>query len=669
MPEMIMTQNPTITDPELLALARRVVGEMVLGAGKAAAHVADPAAFPIEEGAELEGLFLERLRALPPERRKRAGEKAVELLRGPAAARAPHAGDLADLDVRGGRSVSDLVRARPAPALRLTEERIKHAFTRGAPRAQVGPKRLRPRDANEWLELRLHHVRCVDETDGFLGSEAGSDEMNVSVLLVDPIQRTTKSPVHDLGSFASDGAERAFSPPLVLGGWDLRVGFFWPRSVTALVYLCEVDNGGFPEWMLKVLDFAKGKVAAAITSGLGAIVGAVIGSVLGAGIGAIVGAVAGWVIGELIGALKAWWEDDVFEAATITLEIPSTDATWGGQTTSPPFQLQFVGHGGEYVLTTDLRMTTRPAGQASSGLVTGPIDDALTDLAGVACALTVEPAESQTVFDPIAKKGTKLPALKIAIERPLVFALGRADGSMMVRDLGQSAVSWVSIGGAFRSGPAVALTGPTRPVVFARGTDDAIWHAWRDRSGAPWSGWHSLGGVVTSAPGATMSGNRLVVAARGTDGAIHHRWYENGWSEWQSLGGALTSAPALVHWNDSLHVFARGTDGAIYHNWYKNGWSGWGSIGGQLTSGPAAMVSPENRLVVYARGTDGAVWHKWYENGWSDWRSLGGVLHSGPAAMLGANRQSMVIGRGTDGALHERHWADGWTPWASLGIP
>lgn len=666
MSEAVISQNPTIVDPELLALGRRVAGELILGAEKAAAHLADPAAFPIPAGAALEGLFLERLRAMPAERQKKAGAKAIELLRGPASARAGLLGDLADLDVRAAKSVSELVSARKAPALRLTAQKVAQAFAPGKIPAPAAAKKLRPRDAGEWLELRLHHVKCVDETNDAFGFESGSDHINVGVLLVDAIQRAVKSPIYDLGHYASDGVERVYAPPMVLGGWDLRVGFYWPRTVSAVVYLSEIDNGGFPEWMQKIFDFAKSKVVSAVSTAIGA----AIGGILGMGVGALIGALVGWAIGELIAALKSWWEDDVFPPVNLTVNFDAADASFGGKTTSAPFTLPFEGHGGHYVLTADLRIAGRPGSEVSPSLITGPIDDLVTDIAGVGCGLTVEAASPTTIIDPITKQKVTLPAAKTSVERPLVFALGAADGSMMVRDLHSSASGqWVSIGGGFRSGPAVALTGPTRPVVFARGLDDAIWHAWRDAHGAPWSGWHSLGGVVTSAPAATMSGGYLRVAARGADLAIYHKWYDNGWSEWHSIGGVSSSAPAMVHAGGRLVVFCRGTDGAIYHKWHDGKWSEWHSLGGVSTSAPAVMVSAEGRLVVYCRGVDGAIYHKWYDNGWSNWHSLGGSAHSAPAVMMGPNQQGYVFIRGADGAIHERHYAGGWTPWAPLGVP
>ena len=48
------------------------------------------------------------------------------------------------------------------------------------------------------------------------------------------------------------------------------------------------------------------------------------------------------------------------------------------------------------------------------------------------------------------------------------------------------------------SGLAVSSWAPNRLDTFVRGTDDALWHKWWD--GASWSGWESLGGVLTSEP-------------------------------------------------------------------------------------------------------------------------------------------------------------------------
>ena len=185
------------------------------------------------------------------------------------------------------------------------------------------------------------------------------------------------------------------------------------------------------------------------------------------------------------------------------------------------------------------------------------------------------------------------------------------------------------------AGPDVASWGTGRLDVFARGTDNALWHrAWDSSALAGWSPWASLGGVLTSGPAAVSWGpNRIDVFARGTDYALWHRvWDTSRWSDWESLGGLLTSGPDVSSWsNGRLDVFARGTDDALWHRVWDSSaatsWSPWERLGGVLTSDPGAVSWGPNRIDVFARGTDAALWHRvWDGTRWADWASLGGAL-------------------------------------------
>ena len=108
--------------------------------------------------------------------------------------------------------------------------------------------------------------------------------------------------------------------------------------------------------------------------------------------------------------------------------------------------------------------------------------------------------------------------------------------------------------------------------MFVRGTDNALWHKWQTAPNSGWSGWSSLGGVITTDPalGRNRSG-RLEVFARGTDNALWHKWQtapNSGWSGWASRGGILTSEPAVASNADGrIEVFVRGTDNALWHQW------------------------------------------------------------------------------------------------------
>jgi hypothetical protein len=193
---------------------------------------------------------------------------------------------------------------------------------------------------------------------------------------------------------------------------------------------------------------------------------------------------------------------------------------------------------------------------------------------------------------------------------------------------------------------ASACNSDGRLEVFGDGTDNALWHIWQTLPHAgPWSGWASLGGVLTSDPAVVdNSDGRIEVFARGTDNALWHIWqtvpHAGPWSAWASLGGSITSDPEVfVNSDGRLEVFARGTDNALWHIWqeapHAGPWSAWGSLGGIITSDPTVIDNSDGRLEVFARGTDSALWHIWqtapHAAPWSAWASLGGILIDDPA--------------------------------------
>ncbi|MDQ0791489.1 matrixin family metalloprotease [Streptomyces sp. B3I8] len=240
---------------------------------------------------------------------------------------------------------------------------------------------------------------------------------------------------------------------------------------------------------------------------------------------------------------------------------------------------------------------------------------------------------------------------------------------------------WESLGGVITSNIATCVNSDGRMEFFARGTDNAVWHQWQTAPSNGWSGWESLGGVITSDIATCVnSDGRMEFFARGTDGAVWHQWQtapSNGWSGWESLGGVITSDIATcVNSDGRMEFFARGTDGAVWHQWQtapSNGWSGWESLGGVITSDIATCVNSDGRMEFFARGTDGAVWHQWQtapSNGWSGWESLGGVITSNIATCVNSDGRMEFFARGTDGAVwHQWQTApsNGWSGWESLG--
>jgi hypothetical protein len=77
--------------------------------------------------------------------------------------------------------------------------------------------------------------------------------------------------------------------------------------------------------------------------------------------------------------------------------------------------------------------------------------------------------------------------------------------------------------------------------IFARGSDNRLWHTWQQSPGGTWSGWYSLGGPIASAVSVIANKDgRLEVFATGTDNRLWHIWQQSPggtWSGWYSLGG------------------------------------------------------------------------------------------------------------------------------------
>jgi hypothetical protein len=96
---------------------------------------------------------------------------------------------------------------------------------------------------------------------------------------------------------------------------------------------------------------------------------------------------------------------------------------------------------------------------------------------------------------------------------------------------------------------------------------------------------------------------------------------------WTSLGGQVTSGPGAASWgNGRTDVFARGRDGALWGNAFvTDHWPGWYSLGGQLTSSPDVASWGVDRLDVFALGTNSGMWHRaWTGTAWAPSESLGG---------------------------------------------
>ena len=359
--------NPTIatgevtelSDPWVRKIAQRVVKEMELALEKTVANAADPAAYPLPRQADAaERILQSRLARLRPEQRALAVSRVMPRVRAGEAQRARAYGDLSRIDLRAAVPVAQQVSALPFPgelrapkAALVKLEEVRAAARRQGPAAAVAPAAAAA-PATDKLELRLHSVRCVDETGSGTFGEVGKDEIALGATTVDESGDTEKVPELQVGGF-NDGDVKTFSPPRRIATFGLREGTEFPKAYFATLVLAEKDvSGGLSEFLNQLLEKIRERVIAALAAAIGGAVGA-----SGGPVGALIGAAVGFVVGRVFELIRAAFADDIFAPRTVTVAVAALSQRFaGGKTDSPEATVTFEGHGGRYQLVYDWRL-------------------------------------------------------------------------------------------------------------------------------------------------------------------------------------------------------------------------------------------------------------------------------------------------------------------------
>ncbi|MBE3561408.1 MAG: protein kinase [Ktedonobacteraceae bacterium] len=148
-----------------------------------------------------------------------------------------------------------------------------------------------------------------------------------------------------------------------------------------------------------------------------------------------------------------------------------------------------------------------------------------------------------------------------------------------------STLSWQPLDNFFNSSllftgtPAVVSSPGGRIDVFARGSDQTLYHNFFD--GDRWNGWDQWGGNLASDPAAVgqAQGERINVFAFDGSGTIQHIGYNipgNQWSSWETLRASasslLAAAPApgaVAMSNGSIDLFVRNNDHVLQRLQYN----------------------------------------------------------------------------------------------------
>jgi hypothetical protein len=191
-------------------------------------------------------------------------------------------------------------------------------------------------------------------------------------------------------------------------------------------------------------------------------------------------------------------------------------------------------------------------------------------------------------------------------------------------------------------------------ILFGEGTDHQLWSA--TRVGTTWSPWTSLGGNLTSQPGAVYRGSTAIysVFARGADGAVWARDHSSaGWGAWHSIGGQLYGgtgpSAAYLGGGTGTYVLVTGTDKQLYIA--HAGVTGFTAAGGQTTVSPALTAIP-GAFVGFVRGTDSAAYYHRFLNTSPGWHKIGGIFSTGLGAANVGGSLTNTVGLGTDSQVY-----------------
>lgn len=214
---------------------------------------------------------------------------------------------------------------------------------------------------NNQISLRIHSVKCVDETGGRWAEKVGNDEIYLAGFGIDSNTTTVKITPFEVYPHFDDGDIKRFSPPRTLVTLSLTGANSFPKSCTVGLLLAEKDNGDLGTKAAQVyakvkeeMDKKKKEEEDKKRNERG---GTGNSSLTGAEIALIWAVVKPlvyeWIKNKIIAAAN----DDIFPPRDTSITISANDFSWNGSRTSPPTAIEFRGHDGIYLMTYDWELS------------------------------------------------------------------------------------------------------------------------------------------------------------------------------------------------------------------------------------------------------------------------------------------------------------------------
>ena len=224
---------------------------------------------------------------------------------------------------------------------------------------------------------------------------------------------------------------------------------------------------------------------------------------------------------------------------------------------------------------------------------------------------------------------------------------------------------WQPLAGlSIASDPTAIVNDDSTIEVFVKGSNNQLYHIWQTSPHGAWSGWESLGGILTSNISVIKNAyHGLEAFVKGNDNQLYHiaqNKQHGDWMGWQPLAGlSIASDPtAIVNDDSTIEVFVKGSNNQLYHIWQTSphgAWSGWESLGGILTSNISVIKNAYHGLEAFVKGNDNQLYHMWQGKQHGDWSfmtSLGGTILSNSNAVVNDGINLYAFVKGADGTLY-----------------
>lgn len=205
------------------------------------------------------------------------------------------------------------------------------------------------------LQFRILEVTAVDETNPEVcyipfKVNCESDDMALAGTALSRYGMN-KIPYTDLGDFDDGDTRQYYANPWVFHEFLLSD---FPQKTAITLLLAEIDHlGGANQALDDLYSQEHDKVRENVDT---SIVAANTHEPITAAIIAAVAVLATKLIEEIWNVLSGSLKDDLFYPSVQHITIPTVTARWDGATTSPPVELRFLGHGGEYKIVYDWNM-------------------------------------------------------------------------------------------------------------------------------------------------------------------------------------------------------------------------------------------------------------------------------------------------------------------------